>query len=441
MKVTVKNFTKNAVQIFRHPVVSNASVLATSWYVRAGLNLLKAVIAARLLGPENYGIAALAMAYPTLIFSFVSVKSSSITTRYISSFKVLGHSDKIGSICKLGYALDFGSASIGFLLIVTTGWWVARLVYEMPNLFWLMTVYGASLPFYSLIMTSSSIFSSLHRFQLMAGLGILCATIDFLIVAWLLWTGLGVFGFISGTALGHVVTGIVMMGVATHLLSRHGINRWWSAPLSSVMSLKKELATLWSWNYLMVTLSGLAIQVPLILIGRICGTSEAGFYRLALNITVVGSYLETSLGQVIYPSLSGQWAFGEKESISRSLRHWTLKGGIALCALMLFTVPFFPMLIPLLFGQSYSPMVVGAQLMMLGEAISALFFWTTSFYYASGKIAFWTKAYGLYTTVVIGLGTVFMSWWGFSGLAASIALIKAMFSVLMALLTWQKIKP
>lgn len=208
--------------------------------------------------------------------------------------------------------------------------------------------------------------------------------------------------------------------------------------MNTITSLKKELATFWGWNYLMVTLSSLVIQVPLMLIGRICGPSEAGFYRLALNITVIGSYLETSLGQVIYPSLSERWAIGERESITRSLWHWTIRGGVILSSLLLFTVPFFPILIPLLFGQAYGLMVTGAQLMMVSEAISALFFWASSFYYASGRVAFWTKAYGLYTIIVIGLGAVSMALWGFFGLAASVALSKAVFSVLMGLFVFTK---
>ncbi|MCX7967259.1 MAG: oligosaccharide flippase family protein [Armatimonadetes bacterium] len=441
MKTIFQNLTKSFIPTLNHPLINSASALATSRYIRAGLNLLKAVIAARLLGPSDYGIATLAIAYPTLMFSFVSVKSSSVTIRYISGFKALGQKEKIGSICKLGYALDFGTAVIGFLLIVATGWWVAHFVYKMPHLFWFMVIYGASLPLYSLVMTSSAILTSLQNFRMLAGLEILNAVIDFLLVASLLGLGLGVLGFILGSALGHAVAGTIMMGVATYLLSKHGISRWWDAPMDIIASLKKEIATFWGWNYLMVTLSGLATQLPLMLIGLICGPREAGFYRLASNITAVGSYLETSLGQVIYPSLSERWAIGEKQSIGRSLRHWTLKGGITLSALLLFTVPFFPLVIPLIFGEPYKPMVAGAQIMMTGEAISALFFWTMSFYYASGRIAFLTKAYGLYTAAVIGLGIVFMSLWGFPGLAASVTLSKVAFSVLMALFTWREIKP
>lgn len=438
LEQVVRGFAREAVRSLQHPLVQGAGALATSRYVTAGLNLLTTVVAARLLGPDSYGVAALTIAYPTLVFSFVSVKSSSIAARYISGFRVSGHDHRVGSICKLGYALDFGTAIIGVLLVMTSGWWVVRFVYEMPDLFWLMVAYGAAFPFHSLTMTSYGVLSALQQFRWMAALEILGAMIPLLIVTGLLRAGFGIPGFVLGTALGHAVIGGIAVGVATYLLFRNEMGYWWRAPLGELLPLKEELAAFWGWNYAMVTLSGLMMQVPLMLIGRLSGPREAGFYRLALGLVVVGSYLETSLGQVIYPSLSERWAGGGRGDIQDSLQRWTFRIGVTLGAILLLAIPFLPLAIPVLFGAAYSPMVPGVQVMMAGSALSAVFFWTISFYYATGKIAFWTKAYGLYTAVVVGVGAVLMERWGFFGLAVVVALSKAAFSIVMGLFAFRE---
>jgi hypothetical protein len=86
-------------------------------------------------------------------------------------------------------------------------------------------------------------------------------------------------------------------------------------------------------------------------------------------------------------------------------------------------------------------MAFGAQIMMTGAAVSALFFWLTAAYFASGKIGLWTKAYGLYTTLVLGLAWWCVQQWGFSGLAGLVTVGKTLFIITMVIVcmtTWER---
>jgi O-antigen/teichoic acid export membrane protein len=166
-------------------------------------------------------------------------------------------------------------------------------------------------------------------------------------------------------------------------------------------------------------------------LGRVRGPEEAGFYRLATSLTTVGSYLESSLGQVTYPRLSVRCSEVDGENLSRMLRRWTLRGGFPVSVIVLLTIPLLPIVVPLIFGPGYSAMVLGAQVMMAGAAVSAVFFWVHSSFYALGKIGPWTKAYSLYTALVIGLAWFCIARWGFTGLAGLVALGKVLFTLLM----------
>jgi len=302
----------------------------------------------------------------------------------------------------------------------------------MPETAWLAIAYAASFPLLSLRKTSAAILASWRRFRWLAGFQILNQATTLIVVLGLLLAGFGVPGMVLGTAIGHVTNGLMMMGAATYVLDREVGCSWWKASLDNVTPLRKELTIFFGWNYLMLTLSGIMEQVPLILLGRFRGPKEAGFYSLATTFVTVGSYMGSSLGQVAYPVLSARWGAGERGSLNRTLKHWTLQGGFPVCLLMLLSVPLLPIVIPIAFSPAYNPMVLGTQVMTAAAAVSAVFFWLNSFYYASGRIGLWTKAYSLYTVFVVGLAWFCTQRWGFSGLASLVALGKVLFTVSMA---------
>jgi O-antigen/teichoic acid export membrane protein len=427
--------------IFRHRLVEGASLLAISQYISAALNMVTNILMARLLGPTDYGLVALAVAYPTMLWSFVSVKSISVITRYVAIFRARREPEKLKGLVKLGYSLDFFVSLIGLTLVAISSWWVSERFYRQPHLAWLMVVYAGSFPLFSLTGNSWAVLSSWERFRLLAIFEVLQPFLKLCLTVGFIAAGLGVSGVVIGMGLAQASIGLIMMIATTDLLLCEGFGAWWKASLKPVVSLKRELIGFLGWNYLLVTLSGLVVQLPVMLLGRLRGPEEAGFYRIALNIATVGSYLETSLGRVTYPSLSAWWSSEGEERIVRTLKGWTLKVGLPISATIVLVTILFPWLLPLLFGHDYRPAVPGVQVIMLGIAISAIFFWLNSFYYASKRINLWVSGYALYTILVIGLGWFVIKQWGFLGLSCLMTVGKVLFTLSMfALLPWGKVE-
>jgi O-antigen/teichoic acid export membrane protein len=427
--------------IFRHRLAEGASLLAISQHVGAALNMVTNILIARLLGPTDYGLVALAVAYPTMLYSFVSIKSVSVTTRYVAAFRAKKETEKLEAIVKLGYGLDFYVSLMALTLVAISSWWVSERFYRQPYLAWLMVVYAGSFPLFSLTGNSWAVLSSWGRFRLLAIFEVLhpflklCLTVGFIVA------GFGVSGVVIGMGLAQASIGLIMMIATTDLLLCEGLGTWWKASLKPVVSLKRELMGFFGWNYFLVTLSGLVVQLPVMLLGRLRGPEEAGFYRIALSIGTVGSYLETSLGRVTYPTLSAWWSSEGEERIVRTLKGWTLKVGLPISATIVLVTILFPWLLPLLFGHDYRPAVPGVQVIMLGIAISATFFWLNSFYYASKRINLWASGYALYTILVIGLGWFVIKQWGFFGLSCLMTVGKFLFTFSMfVLLPWGKVK-
>src|SRR5687768_14059097 len=133
LSLTLTTFTQTLRQTLAHPLASDSAMLAASQYLAAIEGFLTNIIAARMLGPSDYGSAALIMAYPTLLWSFAAVKSISVTTRYLASLHMNRQHSDVESICKLGYTLDFGSAVAALVLVSSTGWWVAHIICDRPG--------------------------------------------------------------------------------------------------------------------------------------------------------------------------------------------------------------------------------------------------------------------------------------------------------------------
>jgi O-antigen/teichoic acid export membrane protein len=425
------NLMVGAQRTARHPMAEGAMLLAGAQYAAAAIGLVTSVVSARILGPNDFGLSAVVVSYPMLLGALVGVKSGSITTRYIAAFRERRHDDMLKGICLLGYAVDIFVSLLAFVLVAATAGWVSATFFHAPQAALLMVAFAAAFPVWCLYGTSSAILVSFEKFGWVAALQILDQGLGAGLVIGLIAAGFGVPGAVLGAAAGHFLIGVIALFAASSVFHRERSTHWWRGSITSLKPLRKEISSLFGWNYLVVTWSGLIGQVPLMVLAHLRGTEAAGFYRLATSIVAVGSYLETSMGKVAYPVLSARWCSGSRTHLRQALRHWTLRAGLPVGLLVLFTIPFYPILVPLLFGAHYAPMAGGVQIMMAGAAVSAMFFWLNSFYYASANLSFWTVGYALQSIFVVGLAWIFVQRWGFSGMASLVAFGKIAFTLAM----------
>jgi O-antigen/teichoic acid export membrane protein len=281
-----------------------------------------------------------------------------------------------------------------------------------------MVLYGTSFIFLSFVGTSKAVLATWQHFRTWAALELFERVLTLGLVVGLLWKRPTVASFVAATAAAQVATGLVALVAAGVVLHRGGIRRWWRRRLPLPPELRREALSFFGWNYVLVSLAGVLVQVPLIALGRFRGPVEAGYYRLALNLVTVGSYTEMSLGRVYYPLLCEQWAAGRRAAILHRLRGWTLRLGLPLGGALALGTLLLPILVPLVFGAEFGPAVFGVQLMMVGAVVGTIFFWQSPFYNAAGRFALLTKVNTVYTVAVVGVILLVASPLGFVGVAA-----------------------
>ena len=420
--------------LLSHPTVSGAGALAASQYLGAGVSLLTSIAAARLLGPTSYGVAALIMAFPDLVWSFTSVKSASVTTRYLAGFLSTREVKEFGSMCKLGYIVDVVASLVAVAVIGLSAVWLTPHVVDQPGTRAVMIAYGSSFVFSSLRGTGTAVLTALQEFRSLAGLQLCERVIQFALVVGLLLSGFDIAGMVLGTAVAQATGGLLLMLFATWTSKKAGLDAWWSAPLGQLSHSFRELGSFFGWNYLIVSFGGLLAQGPLILLGWLRGPETAGYYRLATSLVLAASHIGQALARVAYPIFSGHWAKGEREALKKIIERWTLQGGLPICLLLFLSIPMMPIFVPWAFGEIYRPMVVGLQLMMAGAAVEAALFAVKPLYYASGRADHYAQGVGVHTALVLGLSWFVIHEWGFSGMAGLIAAGKILFLCAMAAL-------
>ncbi len=400
------------------PLPLHAGLLAVAQGAGAALGFAVAIVEARLLGPTGFGVAALALAYPTLIFSALAVKSASVITRYLAQSLAAGRHEQTRAVCRLGYGLDGVSAVAAFLVVAASGGWVSRVVYGAADVYPLMVAYAASFPLTSLAGTSVAILQSGGRFAWLAGHYVLLQLLTLGIVGSLLAGGLGVPGMVVGTAAGQMAAALAIFTAATRVLVGRGVGLWWQGPTEGVRRLRGELTPAFAWNYITVTMSGAVAEVPVLLLGRFHGAAEAGFFRLASAFSAAGAFLETSLNRVVYPQLS-RWEAGRPPGdLLRQVRMWTRQVGVPAGALVLAGALAVPPVVRAAFGPTYAPVAFGVQIMLLGVAASTMLFWLTPLFYASGQVVARGKVYTGVAALLLAAAWPVARWGRFLGLAA-----------------------
>lgn len=412
----------------RHPVALDAGMLTAAQVAIGIFSLTASVTAARLLGPADFGNAALVVAFATLIWSVVGVKAAAVCTRYIAIYFADQEHERVKAVCKLGYLSDAGSAVLA-LLIVFGATFVNLEIFGLEGhaAGLLPTILAASFVLSSLTGTSAAVLTGMKRFRLVAGLQLWegAFTAASIIAGALL--GFGVAGVVVGTAFGHAIAGVTSLSFAEWAMRQEGFGRWWESDLGLVRHLRTELLAFFGWNYVAVTLNGAVIQLPLLLLGAMSGPRAAGYYRAATSMMVAGAYVENALGRIAHPALAQKWAAGDREELRMTLLRWLRRAGLPAGALLLLLVPVLPTVIRLLYGDVYTPMTRGAQLLLVSAAVSLMFFYVIQFFYASGQLKLWTLAMAVFTVAVLVSGTAGIRTAGFTGLAAAVAFWRVTF--------------
>jgi len=375
-------------QLFRDVGVQTAANV-----VDAGLSVLQGMVVARWLGPALYGVSALVMMYPGLLFTFLDPRASDASIKYLGEFASRGERERASAMCTLGYVVDLATALVALLLVAASAGWAAEHVVHAPELRLPMVLFTASFVPRAFAGTSIAVLTTLGRFRTLATVTVLQATLRTALVVVLVQGGAGVVGVVAGNALAMVLHGTLLTLLAYPTITA----TWGRAPFARAWSVlagrRRAIFSFLLYNDLNAFLGSFVKQVDVLFLGWLSGPTDAGFYRLAKSLGTMLGLIVAPLQGTTYPRLARLWALGRETELRAAVRQYALWIGAPLGVAVLVALPLLPSVIAGLVGERYLPAATTAQIVLAGGAMWLAGFWVRPYLMAVGRIRTFTRLY------------------------------------------------
>jgi O-antigen/teichoic acid export membrane protein len=167
--------------------------------------------------------------------------------------------------------------------------------------------------------------------------------------------------------------------------------------------------------------------VPLIL-GVVSGTTQVGLFRIAQTPQTGLAAASSPARLVLMTEQTRDWERGERAAILAGLRAYSKWAG----ALMLVAVPVFfvamPWLVRIVFGDDFEDAVTAARIVLVAAAVHFVLGWTKSLPVTIGRPRLRIVTHGLETLVAIPLVAVMGAEWGATGAAVAVLLSTLVFA-------------
>ena len=224
---------------------------------------------------------------------------------------------------------------------------------------------------------------------------------------------------------------VVAQGIATGAISIVGLVALRRFPAAPARDLAEDVRGIRSFVIESSIATGVislrTTLVPVVL-GVVAGTTQVGFLRIASTPQTGFAAASSPARLVLMTEQTRDWEKGERRGILAGIvRYARWAGGIMLVAVPAFFVAM-PWLVDLVFGSEYDDAVTAARIVLLSAAVHFVLGWTKSLPVTIGRprLRIWT--HGLEALVAIPLVAVLGAEWGATGAAIAVLVSTLVFA-------------
>jgi O-antigen/teichoic acid export membrane protein len=170
-----------------------------------------------------------------------------------------------------------------------------------------------------------------------------------------------------------------------------------------------------------------ATLVPLVL-GIVAGPTQVGIFRIAQTPQTGFAAASSPARLMLLTEQTRDWEKGERTRVLSSVRSYTKwAGGVMVVAVPIFFLAM-PWLVEVVFGAEYDGAVDAARIVLLAASIHFAIGWTKSLPVTIGRPRLRIVTHGLETLVAIPLVAVLGSEWGATGAAVAVLVSTVVFA-------------
>ena len=379
-------------------VFQNTFWLFNSSVLGRALNLLKGIILARLLFPEDFGLFGLASIIIgfTIIFSDVGA----------GMFLIYKHGDDKDKHNDTAFWINFFIATFLALIVVGAAPFIVKF-YKQPLLLSILNVLALSLWFQIICNVHRSLLRKELKLQKIAVIDGVISIVSFLIAVLLAFRNYGVWALVLSTLVSNIINAFLIFFASG-----------WFPKFKFLSASFKEIAPFSVWYLGSAIVWYIVFNIDNLIISKFLNMKELGLYTIAYNYALLPiTLIANSFGNVVFPELA---------RLDRNSQHfwetfYKLSRFIAfsVCPVACFLVIGAPDFFPIIFGAKWNGAIIPFQILAVYAMIRC--FWIDPF----GALGNFKSSFlvGLMTCILSTGGILFGLKYGIIGVAVAVLTI------------------
>ena len=399
---------------------------AAGLYLSVGLGILGTIVAARLLGLHDFGRYATVMAVVGLAQTLLDLTVEESLTKF--GFRYVASEDwgRLRRLFRRALELKLVGGGLASLLIVALAPF-ADAIFNADGLAAPM-IAGAAIP---LIASPENVSASAlllrGRYDIRGAL--LSVTMGIRLVAILIGASLGVTETLASIAIGQVVATAVAGTIGALALRRFPLE-----PPRSLGADRREILSFVAQSSVATGVISLRAALAPVLLGVVSGTTQVGYYRIALAPQSGFSAASAPVRLVLLTEQTRDWEHGREGTVLRGVRRYSVAAAaVAAVALPVFLVAM-PWLVRVVFGSEYLPAVDAARIVLVSAAILLVIGWSKSLPVTVGRPRLRIVTHGIESAVLLPLVVVLGARWDVTGAAVAVLISTLAFAAAWAVL-------
>ncbi len=394
---------------------------AAGLYLSVALGILGTIAAARILGLDDFGRFATVLAVVGLAQTLLDLTVEESLTKF--GFRYVAAEDwgKLQRLFRRALELKLLGGGLASALLLAFAP-LADTVFGADGLAAPFAAAAAIPLLASPENVSASALLLRGRYDLRGWL--LSVTMGIRLVAILVGASFGVTAALGAMAVGQLVATAVAGTVGTVALRRF--------PPGAETSLgadRREILSFVAQSSVATGVISLRAALTPVLLGVVAGTTQVGYYRVALAPQSGFSAASAPVRLVLLTEQTRDWEHGREDSVLRGVRRYSVAAaGVAAVALPIFLVAM-PWLVRVVFGSEYLPAVDAARIVLVAAAILLVLGWSKSLPVTIGRPRLRIVTHGLETLVLLPLVVVLGARWDVTGAAVAILVSTCVFAV------------
>jgi O-antigen/teichoic acid export membrane protein len=289
------------------------------------------IVLVRVLGPEDYGVFALALSVASLVFLPADFGISQSTARFVAEHR--GERDRIQEVMADGLKLKVVSSGLICLILFALSGPIAN-AYDVPDMAWPLRALSLALFGQSMMGFYRTAFEAIGRVSLNLRLVFSESAVEAGASIALVLAGAGVAGAAFGRAIGYGFGTALALYLAHRAIGAQGVSL-----RGSPAGRLRQIASYAGALLIIDAIFGALTQIDILLIGGILGTSAVGIFQAPARLITFLHYPGLALSAGISPRLARGTSGPNVRAFATGIRYLLILQGLLVIPTVVWATP------------------------------------------------------------------------------------------------------